>query len=258
VSGVLWAALGVVGTLGMTAIGDMVSEEARDRLDHLPHAILRLAARRLDPAQRGFLYEEVWLPDLAYYLKGDEARPVTRLYHGIRFALSMLVAARYIARQLGRPVLTLEEPTISAGWMADPRIRDALVNFGLRVFELRQLAAELSGLEQSLDATAEKLRCLHRSRVISRAKLRRRLRRTEDQVAVLRSQGNRVEQNMVEHGLANSLAEFLAKIETTAGTVAFQEVESALAQVATSQAKGRIRTCASAFRLGSAFRRPRD
>jgi hypothetical protein len=142
--------------------------------------------------------------------------------------------------------------------MADPRIRDALVNFGLRVFELRQLVAELSGLEQSLDATAEQLRCLRRSQVIRRAKLQRRLRRTEDQVAVLRSQGNRVERNMVEHGLATSLAEFLAKIETTAGSVAFQEVESALAQVAASQAKGRIRICASALRLGSAFRRPRD
>jgi hypothetical protein len=47
VTGFVWAALGVLGTLAMTALGDIVSEEVRDRLDHLPHAILRLAALRL-------------------------------------------------------------------------------------------------------------------------------------------------------------------------------------------------------------------
>ena len=99
----LLVALGVVCTLGMTAIGDMVSEEVRDRLDHLPHAILRLAARRLDPKQRATLYEETWLPDLAYFLKGDEARPVTRLYHGIRFAIGILASARRIGRNLPQP-----------------------------------------------------------------------------------------------------------------------------------------------------------
>jgi hypothetical protein len=207
----------IVGGLILAVFGEMVSQEVRDRLDHLPHAILRLAARRLDPAQRRFLYEEVWLPDLAYYLRGDESRPVTRLYHGIRFALSMLVAARYIARQLGRPVPTPEEPTIDAVWMANPRLRDSLANFGLRVFELRQLVAELSGLEQSLGTTAEQLRCLGRSRVIRRARLQRRLTWTADQVAVLRSQSNRIERNIVEHCLASSLTEFLAKVEAAAG-----------------------------------------
>ena len=102
-TGVLWAALGVLGGLGMTAIGDIVSEEVRDRLDHLPHFILRLAARRLDPRQRATLYEETWLPDLAYFLKGDEARPVTRLYHGISFAIGILASARRSGRNLPQP-----------------------------------------------------------------------------------------------------------------------------------------------------------
>jgi len=92
-TGILWGALAVLGTLAMTAFGDMVSEEVRDRLDHVPHAILRYAARRLDPDQRITVYEEVWLPDLAYFLKGDEARPVTRLIHGTRFALGILMTA---------------------------------------------------------------------------------------------------------------------------------------------------------------------
>jgi len=50
-TGLLWGALCGFGTFAvMTAVGDMVSEEVRDRLDHLPHAILRLAARQLDPS----------------------------------------------------------------------------------------------------------------------------------------------------------------------------------------------------------------
>jgi hypothetical protein len=100
-SGLLWGVLGILGGFGLTAIGDMVSEEVRDRLDHLPSAILRLAGRRLDPAKRKLLYEEVWLPDLAYHLRGDDARPVTRLYHGTCFALSMLASAHRSSRNLG-------------------------------------------------------------------------------------------------------------------------------------------------------------
>lgn len=99
-SGLLWGALGVLRGFGLTAIGDMVSEEVRDRLDHLPYAILRLAARRLDPEQRARAYEEEWLPELTYILKGDEARPVTRLYHGMRFSLGILISTRRITRHL--------------------------------------------------------------------------------------------------------------------------------------------------------------
>jgi hypothetical protein len=98
----LLAAVTVLAAFGMTAIGDMVSQEVRDRLDHVPQAILRLAARRLDPDQGSALYEEVWLPDLAYFLRGDKARPVTRLVHGTRYALGIVVAARRIARHLDR------------------------------------------------------------------------------------------------------------------------------------------------------------
>jgi hypothetical protein len=93
VTGFLLAVIGVAGTLGMTAIGDMVSEEIRGRLDHLPHAILRLAAKRLDDAQRAALYEDQWLPELIFILKGDEARPLTRLYHGTRTDLGAMLGA---------------------------------------------------------------------------------------------------------------------------------------------------------------------
>jgi hypothetical protein len=100
VTAYLLAALAFIGGLGMTAIGDMVSEEVRDRLDHLPHAILRVAARRLDPALRVTVYEDEWLPELTYILKGDEARPVTRLIHGTRYAVGILMSVRRITRYL--------------------------------------------------------------------------------------------------------------------------------------------------------------
>lgn len=98
--GYLLAALAFIGGLGMTAVGDLVSEEVRDRLDHLPHAILRVAARRLDPAVRVTVYEDEWLPELTYILKGDEARPVTRLIHGTRYAVGILMSAHRISRHL--------------------------------------------------------------------------------------------------------------------------------------------------------------
>ena len=79
----------VVGGLILAVFGEMVSQEVRDRLDHLPHAILRLAAWWLDPAQRTATYDDEWLPELTYILKGDEARPITRLYDGTRFALGI-------------------------------------------------------------------------------------------------------------------------------------------------------------------------
>jgi hypothetical protein len=102
VSSVLLAVLGILGTFGMAAIGDMVSAEVRDRLDRLPHAILRLAARRLDPAQYVTVYEDEWLAELTYILKGDEARPITRLVHGTRYALGILASANRITRHLHR------------------------------------------------------------------------------------------------------------------------------------------------------------
>jgi hypothetical protein len=127
VTGFLLAALGVLVALGMTAIGDLVSEEVRDRLDHVPHASLRLAARRLSPALRDDVYDDEWMPELTYILKGDEARPITRLYHGTRFALGILAAARRIARGLAcSPELALEaQLAIGEGLVEFTGIRDA-------------------------------------------------------------------------------------------------------------------------------------
>ena len=103
----------------MTAIGDMVSEEIRDRLDRLPYAILRLAARRPSPGQCITVYEDEWLPELTYILKGDEARPVTRPVHGTRYAIGILASTRRIARHLDRPLPG--QPAAESKTPADPR-----------------------------------------------------------------------------------------------------------------------------------------
>jgi transcriptional regulator with XRE-family HTH domain len=121
VSGYLLALLGIAGSLCAAAIGDMVSEEARDRLDHLPQGILRLGARRLDVTERAAIYDDEWLPELTYILQGDEARPVTRLYHGTRFAFGILIAARRIARDLHRtaPLEENQPPSLPAAGRAE-------------------------------------------------------------------------------------------------------------------------------------------
>jgi hypothetical protein len=55
-TGYFWAVLGILGGRAKAVSGDMASEEIRDRLDRLLHAILRLAARCLDPGQRITIY----------------------------------------------------------------------------------------------------------------------------------------------------------------------------------------------------------
>ena len=98
-------AIGTLCALGgifLAVLSDMVSQEIRDRLDHIPQAILRLAALRLDSGQRTTVYEEEWLPELTYILKREEARPVTRLIVGIWYAVDMIRGAPSVASQLNR------------------------------------------------------------------------------------------------------------------------------------------------------------
>jgi hypothetical protein len=88
-SGFLWCALSVVLMFLGAALGDLVSEEIRGWLDRVPHAVLKLATLWLDAADREATYREVWGPDLDYFLKGDEPRPITRLIRGMKFAVSL-------------------------------------------------------------------------------------------------------------------------------------------------------------------------
>ncbi len=91
---------GLVMAVLLAAIGEMVSDEIRARLDRIPLTILAVAARRLPPEQRRALYSEAWLPELRHVLQGDEAVPITRLIHGIRFAASLWLSAPKVGREL--------------------------------------------------------------------------------------------------------------------------------------------------------------
>ena len=85
------------------------------------------------------VYNEEWMPELTYILRGDEARPITRLYHGTRFALGILAAARKIARGLAcSPELALEAQLAIEEVLTEfTGIRDAcaLIDDGLGVVE---------------------------------------------------------------------------------------------------------------------------
>ncbi len=87
-----WALLAVVVSLVVLAGSDVVSAELRGRLDLAPRAVLRLAAVQLKPGQRKEIYEEVWIPDLLYVLRGKEALPITRLIRGMWFAFTLLIS----------------------------------------------------------------------------------------------------------------------------------------------------------------------
>jgi hypothetical protein len=201
----LWAALGVLGGFGLAAIGDMVSEEIRDRLDHLPHAILRLAARRLDSDERAAIYDDEWLPELTYILKGDESRPVTRLYHGIRFALGILAAVRRITAELSRP----------------SPLTAALARIGAALTEVKLLVATISAMELELDLATKRLRLLRSrrgatfARAFEQTRLQWQIRATKNGLAELYARRGQVELNVIEAKMADSLGELMVKLEGT-------------------------------------------
>ena len=117
-TGLAWGVLCVLGMFLLAALGDLVSEEIRGWLDLAPRAILRLAAARLDPGLREAIYQEEWLPELIYVLRGAESRPITRLIRGVRFAFGLLLSARGIARYRvppSHPIAPLPPPTEKRG-----------------------------------------------------------------------------------------------------------------------------------------------
>lgn len=72
---------------------DLMSKELQGQVELLPHWILRLAARRLPRALRARYFED-WEAELDYIVKWHDARPITRLLLGFRFATSLLRGAR--------------------------------------------------------------------------------------------------------------------------------------------------------------------
>jgi hypothetical protein len=96
---VIWGFFSLVLAVLVAALGELLSDEIRARLDCVPLAALAAAARRLPADQRAELYEQAWLPELHHILRGDESKPVTRLVHGTHFAVSLWLAAGMIGRE---------------------------------------------------------------------------------------------------------------------------------------------------------------
>ncbi|WP_212824272.1 DUF4407 domain-containing protein [Polymorphospora rubra] len=98
---VVWVVAAFVGGLLLAVLSDLISDEVRGRLDQVPFQLLRLAARRLPAQLRNDIYLHEWMPELHHILRREEAKPITRLYHGLRFAAGLLRSGPQIARELG-------------------------------------------------------------------------------------------------------------------------------------------------------------
>jgi hypothetical protein len=92
-TGPLWWLLGVLCAAIAAAVGDMVNEEIRGRLDRVPMWLARQACRALPSPIRADRLEE-WTAELAAILdrRGADKLPVTRLIVGIRFAVGLFAA----------------------------------------------------------------------------------------------------------------------------------------------------------------------
>lgn len=97
---ILWTSLAFVI---LFILRGLASDEIRSRLEQLPKALIRLAARRLPreiPKEiRDDLADE-WLADLHDPLRDPPLGPLTRLYCDIRHALSALRGAPSVGREM--------------------------------------------------------------------------------------------------------------------------------------------------------------
>lgn len=113
-----WLAAAVAGPVVAAVAGALISEEIRARFDKAPLALLRRAARRLRlPAdQREEILQLQWEPELVHVLRGDEAMPLTRLWHGARFATGLWLAAPRISRELDPSQASGVRDRLRRGW----------------------------------------------------------------------------------------------------------------------------------------------
>ncbi|MFC9941242.1 hypothetical protein [Nocardiopsis alba] len=88
-----------LGGLLLGVLSDMVSEEMRTRLDRLPQGMVKLAVLRLPKATRDEKLHD-WLADLEYFLHGEKAVPVTRLFKGMSFGFGLLFSVSKMRKQL--------------------------------------------------------------------------------------------------------------------------------------------------------------
>jgi hypothetical protein len=163
VTGYVLASLIFLGGVVAAVIGKLIDEEIRGWLDYLPHAILRLAAGRLDAADKTTIYEAEWLPELTYILRGAEARPITRLIIGIKFSAGLLITANRVARHLHRASASTTQPQPAQADITFPASRQHVISrrhiIRIQVLEarLRVVTEFRAGLAGVMNSTKREL-----------------------------------------------------------------------------------------------------
>lgn len=136
------------------AAEEMLKEEMQTRLCRIPNAVIRLAALRL-PAQSRSEQAGEWSSELAFIVNDTEGLPLTRLLRGIRFAGSLLLAAREMAHELksAQESIGYRGPTACAAagityrqldyWarrgLVEPSIRAAIGSDSSRLYSFRDI-----------------------------------------------------------------------------------------------------------------------
>jgi hypothetical protein len=98
-SALVTSAIALVGGFMGVALGDVLSNEIRARLDKIPHAIVQVAVLRLPVPLRRELSDE-WSAELTEILRGHEALAVTRLWVGVRYSTGLLRSSAQVGRAL--------------------------------------------------------------------------------------------------------------------------------------------------------------
>ena len=119
-----WLILVAIGLASFirVAASEIIQEEAKTRLAHLPATLIRLAVTRLPKEARDDTAAE-WLAELDSVLRDTDGLPLTRLLVGTRYAMGLLWAAGGIAREL-----TEEESAIAVETSADDLIPDLIIS----------------------------------------------------------------------------------------------------------------------------------
>lgn len=139
----------------------LIQKELEGWLLLLPKKVLELACRRVPHNNREILRDE-WSAELHEILHGLTERPLSRLFLGLRYSGSLLIAARKVSRELAG---TRSDQQAMADETPDDRIAAAF---------LRRTAADLMTMQISAHVKSSGWR-LNRRNLTDLDKVRRRL-----------------------------------------------------------------------------------
>ncbi|MEV8636541.1 hypothetical protein AB0395_33325 [Streptosporangium sp. NPDC051023] len=103
--------LATIGAVICTACSDLIKQEAATRLERLPIWLLEYAARRLPEECRDQILKSEWMPELLYISRQSQGLPITNIYQGIRFSLSLIGNP---ARRIGQALEALRSREVTS------------------------------------------------------------------------------------------------------------------------------------------------